>query len=142
MSDAPARRNLTNLTSFTITEVSEEEERDSDSDNGPTVFENSVFVERDTLGSRIYEFNPLYISDAMSEVDPESRDVSLARESSSSGNSTDSMESGDDEGSRLSVQVSTPTAPLSPRADIQPLSPMRSVLTAICCRLGDDCTSD
>jgi hypothetical protein len=127
----PVGRNLTNLTSFTITEVSEEEEQDSDSDNGPTVFENSVFVERDTLGSRIYEFNPLYISDAMSEVDPASRDVSLAREIP--------KDSSDDE---QSIQVSTPTAQLSPQADFQPLSPIRTVLTAICCRLGDDCPSD
>ncbi|KAG0556733.1 hypothetical protein KC19_11G075700 [Ceratodon purpureus] len=140
--DAPVARNLTNLTSFTITEVSEEEERDSDSDNGPTVFENSVFVERDTLGSRIYEFNPLYISDAMSEVDPtDSRATSLAREATpaledvSSKNPRDS----DDESTRSSIQV---TAPSSPRPDYQPLSPMRSVLTAICCRIGDDCPSD
>jgi hypothetical protein len=132
--DAPVARNLTNLTSFTITEVSEEEERDSDSDTGPTVFENSVFVERDALGSRIYEFNPLYISDAMSEADSESRGTSLARESS-----TPDLSSTDDESTRSSVQV---TAPSSPRPDYQPLSPMRSVLTAICCRIDDDCPSD
>jgi hypothetical protein len=125
---------LTSLTSFTITEVSEDEERDSDSDLGPTVFENSVFVDRDALGSRIYEFNPLYISDAMSEADSESRGTSLARESS-----TPDLSSTDDESTRSSVQV---TAPSSPRPDYQPLSPMRSVLTAICCRIDDDCPSD
>lgn len=81
VSSAPVARNLTNLTSFTTTEVSEEEEQDSESDTGPTIFENSVFVDRDTLGSRIYEFNPLYISDTMSEVDPsESRNLSLSKE--------------------------------------------------------------
>ena len=94
---------LTNLTSFTITKVSEEEERDSDSDTGPTVFENSVFVERDALGSRIYEFNPLYISDAMSESDSESRGTSLASESS-----TPDLSSTDDESTRSSVQVTVP----------------------------------
>lgn len=142
INDAPVARDLTSLTSFTITEVSdEEEERDSDSDNGPTVFENSVFVERDTLGSRIYEFNPLYISDAMSEADPtESRGTSLAREAPPSEDpSSKYPRDSDDESTRSSIQV---TAPSSPRRDYQPLSPMRSVLTAICCRLSDDCPSD
>lgn len=141
VTDVPIGRNLNNLTSFTITEVSEEEERDSDYGNGPTVFENSVFVERDALGSRIYEFNPLYISDTMSEVDPASRDASLAREIPASGDSDNTKESDDEE----SIQVSTPTTPtasLSPRADFPPLSPIRTVLTAICCRLGDDYPSD
>ena len=140
INDAPSSRNLTNLTSFTITEVSEEEERDSDSDNGPTVFENSVFVERDTLGSRIYEFNPLYILDTMSEINPESRGVSLAREPPASENLIPKNPSdSDDESTRSSIAV---TAPSSPLPDCQPLSPMQSVLTAICCRINDDCPSD
>jgi len=85
-----ARANLNNGASFTITEVSEEEERDSEaSEVVPTVFENSVFVERDTLGSRIYEFNPLYISDAISDADPsEVRDLSLTRDQGWRGAST------------------------------------------------------
>lgn len=143
-----ARPNLnTNLTSFTITEVSEEEERDSDaSDLGPTVFENSVFVERDTLGSRIYEFNPLYISDAISEVDPsEARDVSLPRVVSD----PDKVEQSNVElETRLTVRVKSEPIP-SPTTKVlrsQPLSPMRTVLTTVCCQLGEfsdvECQSD
>ena len=145
----PVGRNLTNLTSFTITEVSEEEERDLDSDLGPTVFDNSVFVERDTLGSRIYEFNPLYIADAMSEVDlTESRDVSLAREhpeppaasvaepNKVSAKGIDNPRDSDVvETPRVSVQA---TSQASPICRSQPLSPMRAMLTTVCCQLGDD----
>lgn len=137
-----ARPNLNNLTSFTITEVSEEEERDSDV--GPSVFENSVFVERDTLGSRIYEFNPLYISDAISEADPSDvRDLSLPRDVVSDAenvkkivNASDSVEPAS---TRLSVQVkSSQNAGLkSPILRSQPLSPMRTVLTTVCCQLGE-----
>lgn len=143
-----ARPNLnTNLTSFTITEVSEEEERDSDaSDLGPTVFENSVFVERDTLGSRIYEFNPLYISDAISEADPrEARDMSLPRVVSDPDKAKESDVEPD---TRLTVQVKSEPTP-SPKKKIlrsQPLSPMRTVLTTVCCQLGEfsdvECHSD
>nr|PNR31857.1 hypothetical protein PHYPA_025980 [Physcomitrium patens] len=147
---APMTRNLTNLTSFTITENSEEGEQDVDSNTGPTVFENSVFVERPTLGSRIYEFNPLYISDAISDVDPtESRALSLSRDSSASqdpsaiSSSEEILTSPSVESSasctRLNLQVSTYP---SPYPVSQPLSPIRTVLTTICCQLGDDYPSD
>lgn len=155
-----ARPNLNNLTSFTITEVSEEEERDSESDVGPTVFENSVFVERDTLGSRIYEFNPLYISDAISEADPtEVRDLSLRRDHSQESvaspptddnvkkhhvDTSDTVPSNVDSTRSLSnVQVTrtsshmpSPKSPSISRIS-QPLSPMRTVLTTVCCKLGE-----
>lgn len=86
---APVARNLINLNSFTITEVSEEDQ-DSECDTAQAVFENLVFVERDTLGSRIYEFNPLYISDSLSEVDPtESRSASYSREITSARSARD-----------------------------------------------------
>lgn len=188
-----ARPNLGNLTSFTITEVSEEEERDDSesSDVGPTVFENSVFVERDTLGSRIYEFNPLYISDAISEADPtEVRDLSLPRGGVASTPGDDDVKkknpeknrvastlgvddnvmknpeknlekngnTGSDSGtvrkaesSSLSVQVRSSQIPrLTTTAIVsrssQPLSPMRSVLSTVCCQLGEfsdvECPSD
>jgi hypothetical protein len=136
---------LTSLTSFTITEVSEDEERDSDSDLGPTVFENSVFVDRDALGSRIYEFNPLFIADTISEADPsESRDPSLprGRRQVTAFESKISDPTGDSnpvERPRLTVQVSPPASPLSRS---QPLSPMRAVLTSVCCQLGDDSDHD
>ncbi|KAG0607569.1 hypothetical protein M758_8G039300 [Ceratodon purpureus] len=145
VSDGRNPTNLTSLTSFTITEVSEEEERDSDSDVGPTVFDNSVFVERDTLGSRIYEFNPLYISDAMSDVDStDSRSLSLSGDhrQATCGESninvkkiTNPTDSGAVEMPRLTVQVNSNASPI---CRSQPLSPMRAVLTTVCCQLGDD----
>lgn len=135
---APARRNLANLTSFTITEASEQEERDSDCDPGPTIFDNSVFVDRETLGSRIYEFNPLYIADVMSEVDPsESRNSSFSRDhhSAAASGETHTSENTEVKNAADSGAVETPRSPL---CRSQPLSPMRTVLTTVCCQLGDD----
>lgn len=125
-------KNSSCLNSFIITEVSEyDEQHSSDTSNSTEkLFVNSVFEDRPSLGSRLFELNPLYISDAISE----------------SGSSEDRDE---DQVTRktvvLTTAASTKGGEESPHCEYPRFSPslqspsnIACLLTTICCRLGDD----